>query len=239
MENNGWVKLHRKFQKWEWYQKSEVVHLFLHFLLSANHEDGKWQGQEVKRGQFITGLKKLNEQTGISTQSIRTVINLLKSTGEITSKSTNKYRIITVVKYNDYQDEYKCLTSKLTSKLTINQQSTNNQLTSNNNDKNEKNSIAEASSAQPIKREPTEEGKLANELIGFFKDEYTRLSGVSPVITSWARYNTATQKYIKLYGLEKMKQAVRCYFEDEDKFYANDKYPINKFLTDGAIQRYI
>ena len=35
----GWVKLHRKFLEWEWYDKSETVHLFLHCLLKANHKD--------------------------------------------------------------------------------------------------------------------------------------------------------------------------------------------------------
>ena len=137
--NNGWLKIFRKIKKWKWYQKSEMVHLFLHFIFSANHEDKEWQGQTIKRGQFITGRNKLNTETGISAQTIRTCINRLKSTNEITSKSTNKFTIITVINYDKYQLDIKKSTSKITSKLTNHQPTTNQQLTTNKNDKNDKN----------------------------------------------------------------------------------------------------
>lgn len=125
-KDNGWVKLHRKFTKWGWYQKSEMVHLFLHFLLTANHEDGEWQGNKIKRGQFITGLHSLQKDTGISIQKLRTCMEHLKSTSEITIKTTNKFRIITIVKYDYYQQDDRKATSKLTYNLTNNQQTTNN-----------------------------------------------------------------------------------------------------------------
>jgi len=137
--HKGWTKLHRKLLGWQWYHKSEMVHILIHLVLSANHEDGEWQGNKIKRGQLITGLQSLNKETGISVQTIRTCLSRLKSTGEITSQSTNKFRIITIIKYRDYQqDNYKS-TSKITGNLTNNQQTTNKQLTANKNDKNEKN----------------------------------------------------------------------------------------------------
>ena len=100
---NGWIKLHRKFLTWEWYQNSHMVHLFIHLLLNANHEPCRWQGIEVQRGQLVTGRKKLSDQTGISEQSVRTCLNYLKSTNEIASKSTNKFSIITICNYDSYQ----------------------------------------------------------------------------------------------------------------------------------------
>ena len=99
----GWIKLHRKMINWEWYNDINVKVVFLHLLLTANHEDKKWQGIEIKRGQKITSLSHLAEETKLSVKQIRNVLNKLKSTGEITSKRTNKYTIITIVKYNDYQ----------------------------------------------------------------------------------------------------------------------------------------
>jgi hypothetical protein len=56
----------------------------------------------------------------------------LKSTNEITSKSTNKYTIITVVKWEEYQLLCEKSTNKSTSKLTNDQQTTNKQLTTDN-----------------------------------------------------------------------------------------------------------
>ncbi len=139
----GWIKLHRKFTKWEWFNDSNMVHLFLYLLLQSNHEPNRWKGIEVDRGQIITGLKSLSKNTGISIQSIRTSLDRLISTGEITRKPTNKYSIITIYKYDDYQlieGDANNQNNKLSNKqLTINQQSTNNQLTPNKNDKKEKN----------------------------------------------------------------------------------------------------
>jgi len=99
----GWIKLHRKFLKWEWYGKSEMVHLFLHLLLNANHEDKKWRGVMVKRGQLITGIKSLSNETHLSFKKIRTCLSLLQKTGEIGRQSGNQYSIITICNYDDYQ----------------------------------------------------------------------------------------------------------------------------------------
>jgi len=126
----GWIKLHRKLKSWEWYHKSDMVHLFVHLLISANHKDSKWQGIEIKRGQLVTGLSSINKETSISIQSIRTCIKRLKSTNEITIKSTSKNSIITVCNYDDYNDIIND-TNRQINKQT-NKQSTNNQQTTNN-----------------------------------------------------------------------------------------------------------
>lgn len=160
--NQGWIKLHRKFLEWEWLDKPEMVSLFIHFLLLANHEKGEWQGQTIMPGQFITGLDSLHKKTKISVQTIRTCITRLISTGEITSKSTNKNRLITLIKYGDYQQD----TRKSTSKLNNNQQTTNKQLTANNNkENNNKEDIA-----TKVAELPASEKIPIQDLIGRFKD---------------------------------------------------------------------
>jgi hypothetical protein len=133
--DNGWIKLHRRFSDWEWYNISEMVHLFIHLLVNANHKTAKWRGIEIQRGQIVTGLLALNSATGISIQKIRTCLKRLESTSEITLKSTNKYTIITICKYDSYQNE-NTTTNK---QLTNNQQTNNKQITTNKNDKNNKN----------------------------------------------------------------------------------------------------
>jgi len=102
-----------------------MVHFFIHLLLTANFVKGKFQGVDVERGQLVTGIKKLNADTGISEQSIRTCIKRLKLTGEITTKSTNEFTVITIVKYNDYQQYEKKLTIKQTTKSTNGEQTAN------------------------------------------------------------------------------------------------------------------
>ena len=119
MLEDGYIKLHRKFLNWEWYKNANTSRLFLHLLLTANHYDEKFEGKEIKRGQRVCSIESLGAETGLSFQSTRTAISHLIATGELTSKSFNKYRIITINNYDEYQG------------ATINQQSTNKQATSN------------------------------------------------------------------------------------------------------------
>jgi len=132
--DSGFIKLFRKFRDWEWYKDHNVKSLYLHLLLTANYTDKKWKGIEIKRGQVLTSLKSLEYELGLKPQQIRTAENKLKRTSEITVKSTNKYRIITVLKYDEYQVNNKQDNKQATSK----QQSNNKQVTTTNNEKKEK-----------------------------------------------------------------------------------------------------
>ena len=54
MKNNGFIVLHRAFLDWEWYGDINTSRLFLHLLLLANHQDVKWQGIVIRRGELVT-----------------------------------------------------------------------------------------------------------------------------------------------------------------------------------------
>jgi DNA-binding transcriptional MocR family regulator len=148
----GWIKLHRKYLSWEWFTNPNTQSVFLYLLLSANHKDGKWQGMEVLSGQHITSIEKLSEKTGLTFQQVRTALNKLKSTGEITSKSTNKYTLITVVNWAFYQgdiDESNKQNNMQNNKqITSHQQTNNNQITTNKNDKKDENKNNEENKTQ-------------------------------------------------------------------------------------------
>ena len=99
----GYIKLYRKFTSWEWYQDANVTRVFLHLLLCANYEDRRWKGREIKRGQIVTSLEHLSESLQLSVHQIRTALDKLQSTGEITKQGTNKCSIITICKFDSYQ----------------------------------------------------------------------------------------------------------------------------------------
>lgn len=123
MQNlNGFVKIHRKLVRWGWYQDNVVKGVFLHLLLTANFEDMPWQGITIKRGQLVTNLQRMSNELGFSVQQIRTALKKLASTNEITSKSTNKFSLITIVNWEEYQSCKDLSTSKSTSTLTNKQQ---------------------------------------------------------------------------------------------------------------------
>ena len=100
---DGWIKIHRSILDWEWYSDLNVRVVFFHLLLKANFEDKRWQGALVRRGELVTGRSQLAAEIGISEQQVRTALNKLESTGEITSRATNKYTIVTICNYERYQ----------------------------------------------------------------------------------------------------------------------------------------
>lgn len=133
---SGYISLHRQIQNWEWYKNPNTAFLFIHLLLSANFIDTRFRGKKIKRGQILTSLNSLAEETGLSVQEVKTGLKHLISTNEITNVSCSQYRIITVVKYNNYQT----ITNDLTNEQqTTNKRPTNDQQHHNNiNNKNKR-----------------------------------------------------------------------------------------------------
>lgn len=125
---SGWIKLHKSIDKWEWRHKPITFSLFLYLLTNANYEISKYEGHQIPVGALVFGRKKAAKFLGVSQQNIRTALKHLKSTNEITIKTTNKFSIIQIVKWDMYQN--------LTNGLTINQPSTNQQLTTSKNKRN-------------------------------------------------------------------------------------------------------
>lgn len=141
--NNGWIKLHRGLLDWEWYDDSNTCRLFIHCLLRANHGDKTWRGKHIKRGSFFTSLESLSVETGLSARQIRTSLDKLSSTNELTSSSQARGRMITVVKYDSYQSDDRLEGSELTGKC----QADDRVATTNKNEKNvnnERNPISDS-----------------------------------------------------------------------------------------------
>ena len=130
--NKGFIQLHRSLLEWEWYDDNNTKILFLHCLLKANYKDKNYRGKTISRGSFITGRDILANELGLSVQQVRTSLTKLKSTNEITIKSSAQGTVIEVVKYNDYQ--------QVTNKATDEQPTSNQRVTTTNNSNNIKKS---------------------------------------------------------------------------------------------------
>ena len=113
--DSGWIKVHRKMTEWEWYQDSNTCRLFLHLLLTVNRKPGKWRGVDVPIGAKITSREKLAKETGLSQQQIRTALNKLESTSEITKSTTSTYTLIQLTNYEKYQDTNQVCNQRATS----------------------------------------------------------------------------------------------------------------------------
>lgn len=99
----GYIRLYRSLLNWEWYTDSNTKDLFVHLLLTANYEPKKWRGITVERGQRVYSRTTLATELRMSERSVRTALNHLISTGEVTNLSTPQYSIVTIKNYDNYQ----------------------------------------------------------------------------------------------------------------------------------------
>jgi len=97
------IKLYDKMLNWEWFDCPNTLSLFIYLLLKANYKDETFQGKMIRRGQLVTSLPKLCQATGQTNRQVRDSLKHLEMTGEVTGYSTNRYRVITIVKYDEYQ----------------------------------------------------------------------------------------------------------------------------------------
>jgi hypothetical protein len=102
-------------------------------LLKANHKEKRFKGIELKVGSIVTSRDLLARETGLSSQQIRTALNKLILTNEITSETSSQGTILQIVSYEKYQ--------VATNEITNEQPTSNQRVTTNKNVNKEKNEI--------------------------------------------------------------------------------------------------
>ena len=103
MLDGGYIKLHRKLTKWEWYHNANTFRVFIHLLLTANYEPRRFEGKVIDRGQRIASLSSLAKELKMSVREVRTSLEHLKSTGEISLIPTARFTVFTINNYEEYQ----------------------------------------------------------------------------------------------------------------------------------------
>jgi len=101
----SFIKLDRNILRWRWYGEKTTLAVFIHFLLKANFAESKFSGHTVKRGQYAFSQRRLAKEIGITHQELRTAIEHLVKTGEISAEAFPRYTLITVLNYEKYQNK--------------------------------------------------------------------------------------------------------------------------------------
>lgn len=173
LQDQGFVIVPRELMQNAWYGHSPTIHLYLHCLLRANYVDSEWRGITIKRGQFVTSLHSLSQETGLTVKQLRSALDRLKRANYVASKATNKYRIITILNYDDIQIR--------ASKKANKGQAKGKQRATNNNLKNKKN--------YNVGQSPTAYSALFKEIIMYLNKQAEKRYKVDSVSTQ--RYITA------------------------------------------------
>lgn len=188
---NGWVKIHRKILDNPVCSKASWAWLWVVLLLKANHEEKSFffNGQKITcgKGQLVTGREALAEAASMSPSSVERALTYFESEHQIEQQKTKKYRVITILKWADYQTP----DSKADNKRT-----TDGQLMDTNkndkNDKKDKKYLAAHSAADVVA------------VVDAFAE-------VNPTYRQWYKNTTqrdAISRLVEIHGLERLLSVV-------------------------------
>lgn len=101
----GWIKLHRKILDNGVFADAELLKVFIWCILKANRgeNDKNVYGAVIKQGQFLTGRVSASEELYIKPSTVHDRLKRLQRMKYIKLKSTNRYTIVTVLKFAQYQ----------------------------------------------------------------------------------------------------------------------------------------
>lgn len=106
----GFALLHRKIMDTPFYKDAEASHLWVHLLLRANYEPTMVSTESgdvfCDRGEFLTGRNSLAMETGLTADRVKSLLRKFTGLGMITTKSTNRFSVLRVVKYDEYQQNF-------------------------------------------------------------------------------------------------------------------------------------
>ena len=104
---NGFFTLHRDLMQHWCASDPNFLAVWVWLINDANWQDKKSlinsSVVEVKRGQLIYGRDAFSKKSGVSVSKLRRIIKILDDEGMISQQKTNKYSIISITKYDDYQ----------------------------------------------------------------------------------------------------------------------------------------
>lgn len=107
--DKSWIKLYRNLLYSPIFENEKGLKIWIWCLLKATHADrNQLVGQqivELKKGQFIFGRKKASEELKMTESVIYKYIKLLEKLEMISMESNNKFSVVTVAKWEDYQIE--------------------------------------------------------------------------------------------------------------------------------------
>lgn len=136
----GWIKLHRTILENPIVCK-DAAHfaVWSYLLLNATHTERRviFDKEEMvlKSGQLITGRKVIAEKFNIDESKVQRILKTFENAQQIEQQTSNKNRLISIVRWEEYQQIEQQIEQRVNNKCTTNAQ----QMHTNKNDKKGKN----------------------------------------------------------------------------------------------------
>lgn len=203
MEDKSYIKLFRKILNSPIFENEKALKVWIWCLVKATHkEKEQLVGKQIvylEKGQFVTGRKRASEELKMNDRTIYDYFKLLEKLQMIRINSNNKFSVITVEKWEDYQVEELSIQQQDNNNATTTQQQRN---TNKNikNIKNDKNILyipasEEKSSPASAKANKHKHGEYKNVLL---KDK--ELQSLKGEYENWEELIKYLDEYIEMKG---------------------------------------
>lgn len=107
MENETWIKLYRKLLVSPIFENEKALKVWIWCMLKATHiKRDQLVGKQIvhlEKGQFVTGRKKASDELRMKDRTVYDYFKLLEELHMISINSNNKFSVITVEKWEEYQ----------------------------------------------------------------------------------------------------------------------------------------
>lgn len=113
-DTRPFVKLFYDILDWGWYGDTNTFRVFMHILLKANYQETEYKGYKIPAGSCVFGRKAWAEELGMTERQVRTALDHLKATNEIAIKTTNRFSIVSLAKWDFWQLKEGKATNKTT-----------------------------------------------------------------------------------------------------------------------------
>lgn len=120
MENLSYIKLFRKLLKSPIFENEKALKIWIWCLLKATHTDRQQLvGQQIvdlKKGDFVFGRNKASEELKMNESTIYKYIKLLEKLQMISINSNNKFSVVSIEKWEEYQAKEQQSNNRVTTK---------------------------------------------------------------------------------------------------------------------------
>lgn len=124
----GYVKIYRKLWDNPWFCRPAYLAVWMWVLCEAQWQEGnsvviKGKRIPLKPGQLTCGAKRISKATGVPRGTVERILETFKNEEQISIEPNNKFTLITVKKWGDYQKD-----DRTNEELVRNKRGTNEEL---------------------------------------------------------------------------------------------------------------
>ncbi len=185
----GWIKLHRKILHSEIFENEKMLKVFIYCLTKSSHKNTESrvgrQKVQLDPGQFIFGRKKAASELNMNESTVRDYLKILEEDDVITIHSTNKYSVITVENWVNYQSN----DEEYDNKSSADNQQKNSTSTSERQQKDTYKNGRELKEVKNVKEfiTTTTSERMEREAIEFYQNNFGSIRPqISEEVTTWS-----------------------------------------------------